>query len=284
MEQFPKSKDFKRLEQQVAQAAIFGGDKYASENMPDLLTMSEEELKNTYPEQYENYLSVLRANTEQLPATTRGFAIKIITEEGSYIAKAVESSFEGDIARKVADLGVGPKQLEALPGTMREEFIEGVPLLELSEKECTPEFMKQLGIQTAQNLNRLHENNILVNDQILTNDFGKSHFILDDKGEVRFIDFGASIDLTDYPNIPDEAVYSLMRTDPMAGFILPQITQENFKGEIQRYRDAILSQYPNKEMIIEAKDTQLLREGLSFLNQRLPNVGAFAEGIKETLD
>jgi len=35
---------------------------------------------------------------------------------------------------------------------MREEFIKGTPLLELPEEKCTPEFMKQLGIQTAQNL------------------------------------------------------------------------------------------------------------------------------------
>jgi len=284
MEQFPQQKNSDQLKQQIAQGAIFGGSEFMSKNMPDLLKMSEDELKTKYPEQYEDYLSVLRANKEELPATTRGFCVKITDGEKVYIAKALESSFEGGIAQKVADLNIGPKQFNALPGTMREEFIKGTPLLELPEEKCTPEFMKQLGIQTAQNLKKLHENDILVNDQILTNDLGKSHFILDENEKVRFIDFGASIDLKDYPRISDEAVYSLMRTDPMAGFVLYGISQEELPQKIQEYREVVLSQYPKKEDIINVKDTQLLHEGLSFLSRRLPNVNTFAQGIGEILN
>ena len=175
MEQFPKQKNQDQLQQQVAQAALFGGDKFASENMPDLLTMSEEELKSKYPDQYENYIAVLRAKKERLPATTRRFCIKITEGDKQYLSKAVESSFEPQIAQKAAELGVGPEQLESLPGTIREEFISGTPLLEISQDQCTPEFMERLGEETAQKIALLHKNNI----------FGKKKRILSQPDRVR---------------------------------------------------------------------------------------------------
>ncbi|MBP6925774.1 MAG: hypothetical protein KBC22_01805 [Candidatus Pacebacteria bacterium] len=280
MENFPKQKDSAQLERQAANGALFSGSRFMMDNMPNLLTLSEKELKENYPDHYQEYLTVLRSHKERLPATTRRFCIKINDTNTNYVVKALESSFEGEIAKRVADLKIGPEQFEALPGTIRELFIEGTPLLKLSPEEATPELMKDLGTQVAEHLETLHKNNILVNDQILTNDFGKSHLIIDESKKVKFVDFGASIDITEYPNISDEAVYSLMRTDPMAGFILPQITQENFKSEVQKYRDVILSQYPTKEAIVEIKDMQLLREGLHFLGQRMPNIQSFAQGVQ----
>jgi len=49
-----------------------------------------------------------------------------------------------------------------------------------------------------------------------------------------------------------------MRTDPMAGFVLYGISQEELPQKIQEYREVVLSQYPKKEDIINVKDTQVI--------------------------
>jgi hypothetical protein len=41
--------------------------------------------------------------------------------------------------------------------------------------------MKTLGVGFGQALKKLHDNNILYNEQLLTDDFGKSHIIIDKK-------------------------------------------------------------------------------------------------------
>jgi tRNA A-37 threonylcarbamoyl transferase component Bud32 len=292
MEKIPhhKPKTDQKIEQQIERHALFSGDQSVFWKSEDLLTLSVDEIKEKYPHDYQYYLEILRAPKERLRAQTRKFCFKVdmsqstSAEAGVFIIKSLESSFEKEIAEKVADLGIGPRQYNSLPSTLREEYIQGTPLLSIEKAKCTPEFMFQLGRNVAENMKKLHENNILVNDQILSDDMSKSHLVIDRENNVRFVDFGASIDITEYPNISDEAVYSLMRTDPMAGFILPHITQENFKNEVEKYRDVILSQYSTKEAIVEIKDMQLLREGLHFLGQRLPNIQSFAQGVQEVFN
>lgn len=286
MKEFPTPKSQDELQKQAAQTALYGGVE-VPESLPALLQMSEEELKVKYPQQYESYLSELRflsrAETEHIHVMTRRFCVKVTRGDEQFISKALESPFESDIAKRAAELGIGPKQLSALPGVVREEFIKGAPLLELSDEQCTPEFMERLGEETAQKITLLHENNILINDQILTDDLGKSHLILDENKEVRFIDFGAAVDLADYPNISDDAVYSLMRTDPLAVSRLLNMSREDLPSVVAEYRKGVLPHYPTKEDVIEWKDINLLREGLSFLSTRLPNVQAFAKGVARVL-
>ncbi len=209
--------------------------------------------------------------------------IKIEFSDISYMIKRLESNTEKDISQKASELGIGPKQFKTFEGYLNEEFIDGTPLLELDKEICTPEFMKSLGEKFAQNLKRLHENNILVNDQILTDDFGKSHMIIDTKGDVRFIDFGASISMENFPDFSDDEVLSLMRSDPfmvMKMWNFSNLSEEELKIEINGYRTHILSQYKTKKEFIDARDMQLLNEGLYFLSQRLPNVNFFVEGVK----
>ena len=62
---------------------------------------------------------------------------------------------------------------------------------------------------------------------------------------------------------------------------MAEMSDDETKEQIQGYRDAILSQYTTKEAIIQARDMQLLNEGLYFLQNRIPNVQSFIEGIKE---
>jgi len=61
---------------------------------------------------------------------------------------------------------------------------------------------------------------------------------------------------------------------------MKSLSKEELKTEIDGYRENILAQYKTKEDIINAKDMQLVNEGIYFLQNRLPNVSSFIEGIK----
>lgn len=300
MENF-KVKTKEELDSQLTEVESLVGNKIKPENRrAEVLSLSLDELKEKYPKEYQTYFSILKTeaqlahfpdienNNEKpkislLQAGARGICFKIDTLDSSHVIKPLESLAEKNISLKASTLGIGPKQFKTKEGYLHEEFIEGTPLLKLDEEKCIPEFMQNLGQKFIQALKKLHENNILVNDQILTDDFGKSHMIIDEKGEVRFIDFGASVDLNNFPNISDEAVVSLMRTDPFMAFRMHSMgdsSEEEQKNLIKGYRENILSQLKTKEDLIQMKDLQLLNEGLSFLHNRLPNVQSFIEGIK----
>ncbi len=209
--------------------------------------------------------------------------IKIEFSDISYMIKRLESNAEKNISKKASELGIGPKQFKTLEGYLNEEFIDGTPLLELDKEKCTPEFMKNIGEKFAQNLKVLHENNILVNDQILSDDNSKSHMIIEKEDTVRFIDFGASVSMENFPNFSDDEVLSLMRSDPfmvMKMLNFSNLSEEELNIETNGYRTHILSQYKTKKEFIDNRDMQLLNEGLYFLSQRLPNVNSFAEGVK----
>ena len=106
--------------------------------------------------------------------------------------------------------------------------------------------------------------------------------IIDTEGDVRFIDFGASVDMSKFPEISNEAVVSLMRTDPFMAFKMynfPRMSQSEKKNEIKGFREHVLFQFQTKEELIAWKDGQLLNEGLNFLQQRVPNVNSFYKGM-----
>jgi len=301
MENF-KIKTEEELDNQLDGVESLVGNRIKPENKrAEMLSLSLDELKQKYPKEYQTYLSVLKTEAQLahfpdienknekpmislLQAGARGICFKIDTLESSHVIKPLESLAEKDISSKASTLGIGPKQFKTKEGYLHEEFIEGTPLLNLDKEKCTPEFMENLGQKFTQVLKKLHENNILVNDQILTDDFGKSHMIIDQKGEVRFIDFGASVDLSDFPNVSDEAVISLIRTDPFMAFRMHSMmdsSEEEQKNLIKGYRENILSKLKTKNDLIQMKDLQLLNEGLSFLRERLPNVMSFIQGIKK---
>ncbi len=300
-----------QLDSQLGQAESFFRRTIRPESVrAELLTLDLAELKKRHPEQVRSYASFLQTeatllsfpdiaeslgdNAEKpkihvLPAGERRRAFRIDIPGGAHVIKSLESSGERALAERAAALGVeiGPKQFATKEGFLHEEFIEGTPLLQLDHAQCTPEFMEELGRNFMRALKTLHANDILVNDQILTNDMGKSHLIIDRAGRVRFIDFGAAVDLRDFPNLPDEAVLSLMRTDPYMSFNIRDILaapEEEQKERIDEYRAQILSAVPSKEALIDMKDTQLLNEGLYFLQDRLPNVASFIEGVKQELE
>jgi tRNA A-37 threonylcarbamoyl transferase component Bud32 len=301
MENF-KIKTKEELDKQLSGVESLVGNTIKPESVrSEMLSLSLDELKEKYPKEFQTYLSILKTEAKLLhfpdienknekprisllQAGARGICFKIDTLDSSHVIKPLESLAEKDISSKASTLGIGPKQFKTKEGYLHEEFIEGIPLLKIEKEKCTPEFMENLGQKFAHALKKLHENNILVNDQILTDDFSKSHMIIDKNEEVRFIDFGASVDLSNFPNITDEEVVSLMCTDPFMSFRMHggiDSPEEEQKDLIKGYRENILSQIKTKEDIIQIKDKQLLNEGLYFLRERLPNVQSFIEGIKK---
>lgn len=299
MEKF-KIKTSEELENQLNKVeSFFGQNIEPKSTREEMLSLSLDELKERYPKQYQSYLNVLQTEAQilnfpdipegsepkikVLPTGAREYAFKIIFPDGAHVIKPLESLAEKNSAEIASELGVGPRQFKTKEGYLHEEFIEGTLVSKLDEKKCTPEFMENLGQKFVQALNKLHEKNILVNDQILVDDFGKSHMIIDGNGEVRFIDFGASVDISNFPDITDEEVMSLMRTDPFMMFRMSNMlnsSEEEKKTEIKGYREHILSQFKTKEDIIQMKDTQLLNEGLHFLRNHLPNMQFFIKGIQ----
>lgn len=297
-----KMKTREELDKQLGGVESLIGNTIKPENIrAEMLSLSLDELKEKYPKEYQTYYSILKTEARLahfpdieegiekpkislLRAGARGICFKIDTIDSSHVIKPLESLAEKEISSKASILGIGPKQFKTKDGYLHEEFIDGTPLLDIEDKKCTPEFMYDIGQKFAKALKKLHENNILVNDQILADDFGKSHMIIDKNEEVRFIDFGASVNLSNFPNITDEEVMSLIRTDPFRSFGIfndSNISEEEQKNLIKEYRENILSQVKTKENLVQMKDEQLLNEGLYFLKNRLPNVHFFIEGIKK---
>jgi len=223
---------------------------------------------------------------ESINANTRGRGFKATFKDGAYITKPLENSEEVKIAKAMAEIGVGPEQFESLPGYITEQFAEGVAVSKLAPERCTPEFMQELGAKIAEAIKKVHDKGILINDQLLADDFSKSHTIVGADGKICFIDFGASIDLNDYPNISDEAVRLIMRSDGIASMSLGMATPENIGGIISDYRNRRLSLCKTKKEVIARYDGQLLNEGLSFLSDRIGHdaVVAMISGIKAAGD
>ena len=135
-----------------------------------------------FPEIYERiYIKKEVPQLYTMGTGTRASAVKIHFADRSYIVKFMESSAEIPMSAKAGKLGVGPQQFTSLNNYLTEEFIDGTPLLELDKDTCTAEYMKTLGVKFGKALKALHDNDILCNDQLLTNDFGKSHTIIDKK-------------------------------------------------------------------------------------------------------
>ena len=227
-----------------------------------------------------------RRFNEVSPISTgaRERALKVSFGSEAFVIKTLENDEESKIAQIASDLDVGPKQVESIKGFLTEEWVEGDLIKKIDPEKCTSEYMESLGKKVGINIKKLHEKNIVINDQLLRDDFGKCHTIMKDDGDIRFIDFGASVDLSNFPDLKDEEILCLMRSDPFASMSLHGISSdEQLAAAIKRYKDNLLSNFKNKEDLMKSRDYQLLNEGIGFLGHVLPNMDSFVKGIQETL-
>jgi tRNA A-37 threonylcarbamoyl transferase component Bud32 len=225
--------------------------------------------------------SVERPVVEVINAGTRSKVIRASFDDGAYIIKSLENSQEPAVAKLMAELGVGPEQFPSIDGYITEKFVEGQAVNQIEPAKCTPEYMAELGSLIGETVKKIHEQGILINDQLLSDDFGKSHTIIGPDGKISFVDFGASVDLNDFPNISDEAVGLIIRSDAFASFNLGMLSQQDLPAFVERYKQNLISQYKTKEEVIDRYDGQLINEGFSFLSQRVPNVSSLVGGFRK---
>lgn len=218
-----------------------------------------------------------------LPTQGRRTGLKVAFADQAFAVKTLENSKELEIANIAEELKVGPKQFESIPNHLTEEFIEGSLIAKLDAKTCTLEFMENLGRQIGEGIKKMHGRNIVLNDQLLRDDFGKCHTIVSESGEARFIDFGAAVDLSDYPNLTEEQFWLLMRSDGWASMGMHGLSGDELTAAVKRYGENLVSQFPNKESLMMARDYGLINEGLGFISYHLPNVDSLARGIREVL-
>ena len=222
-----------------------------------------------------------RPVVETLRTGTRGNALKVSFEDCAYVIKQIENSNEPTIVARLAEIGIGPEQHESLKGYITETFIEGTAINQLKSERCTPEFMEEIGVKIGKAIKRIHENGILINDQLFSDDMGKSHTIISPSGEVTFIDFGASVDLAEFPVISDEATYLIMRSTFAGAFGLRSAhSDDEALAMVVDFREKILSEYTADEAM-KLYDGQLINEGFGFLNARIPNVDDMAKAYLE---
>jgi len=225
--------------------------------------------------------SVERPVVEVINAGTRSKVIKAAFDDGAYIIKSLENSLEPAVAKMMAELGVGPEQYPSIDGYITEGFVEGQAVNQIESAKCTPEYMAELGYLIGETVKKIHEKGILINDQLLSDDFGKSHTIIGPDGKICFVDFGASVDLNGFPNISDEAVRLIIRSDAFASFNLGMLSEQDLPAFVERYKQNLISQYKTKEEVIDRYDGQLINEGFSFLSQRVPNVSSLVGGFRK---
>ncbi|MEI6850876.1 MAG: hypothetical protein WCK26_02835 [Candidatus Saccharibacteria bacterium] len=218
---------------------------------------------------------------ETLRTGTRGNALKVSFEDCAYVIKQIENSNEPVVIAQLAEIGIGPEQHESLSGYITETFVEGTAINQLEAERCTPEFMEEIGVKIGEAIKQIHAKSILINDQLFSDDMGKSHTIIGPNGEVTFIDFGASVDLAEFPAISDEATYLIMRSTFAGAFGLRSAhNDDEALAMVVDFREKVLSEYTADEAI-KLYDGQLINEGFGFLNARIPNVDEMAKAYLE---
>ena len=223
-----------------------------------------------------------RPVVEMLYTGTRGEGLKVSFEDCSYVIKSIENSKEPVVAAQMAEMGIGPEQHESLAGYITETFVEGTQINHLNPDRCTPEFMTEIGRKVGDAIKRIHEKGILINDQLFSDDMGKSHTVIGPNGEVTFIDFGASVDLADYPDLSDEAAYLILRST-FAGALGLRNAHNDDEALVMvaNFREKVLSEYTAEEAM-KLYDGQLINEGFAYLSDHIPNIEAMATGYLAT--
>ena len=144
--------------------------------------------------------------------------------------------------------------------------------------------MECWGRQIGLGIKKLHEKNILINEQLLRNNSSDSHTIVTPESSVRFIDFGRSVDVSKFPELSNEDTYTLLQTDPFGTMHIGDKSGEDLVNELHEYLSFLKQKYASKEDLIQDRDNLLTEEGLISLGQILPNVDSLRTGIMSVLE
>jgi len=232
-----------------------------------------------FPEVFQRLRSGQNLPSLEFSGRARGMVAILRFEDRSIVIKPLQSSREDQIARIAGEIGVGPAQLESLPGYLTEEFVPGTFFTELPEDRLTDEFLAGVGSNVGGMLRRLHKADIYYNDVTFSDPRGRSHLLVDSDGSCRLIDFGISVMLDRHPAFEREEVHNFVRTLPMYRL---------FRGmaEDESHMDHFLEDYAQKlvessKPDITSRDLVFAREGLNMAAGRMGDriVGPVREGF-----
>jgi tRNA A-37 threonylcarbamoyl transferase component Bud32 len=213
-----------------------------------------------FPEVFQRLRSGQDLPKLEFSGRARGMVAILGFTDRSIVIKPLQNSREDEIARIAGEIGVGPVQLESLPGYLTEEFVPGTFFTELPADQLTDDFLAGVGSTLGDMMRRLHEAGIYYNDVTFSDPRGRSHLLVQPDGSCRLIDFGISLMLDRHPNMDREEVHNFVRTLPM---------YRVFRGmaEDEAHVDHFLDDYAAK--LAAASKPEITSRDLSFAEQGL---------------
>jgi hypothetical protein len=198
------------------------------------------------------------------------------------VIKPVQSNREPEIAQIASELEVGPKQYRSLDGFLTEQFVDADLFPRLKGDRTSADNMYVLGMRMGDILTKLHSKEIYYNDTTLTDDLGRSHYIVPKTTPAILFDYGVALKLDKHPDLSDEEVFNFAQTITYVKMNLAMNSSEKqVRAVIEQYK--LRLKKITKEQIM-ARDVEFIEEGLRFADYRLGNHVAepFSKGFKET--
>ena len=233
-----------------------------------------------FPEVYERLLSGQGAPSVHFSGRTRGRVAILRCADRTIVIKPLQNNREEQIAHTAGEIGVGPVQLESLPGYLTEEFVPGTFFTELPENRLADNFLSGVGSTLGDMLLRLHQADVYYNDVSFSDRAGRSHLIVSADGSCRLIDFGISLMLDRHPHMDREEVHNFVRTLPM---------YRVFRGmaEDESHVDRFLGEYAEKlaaatKSEITSRDWVFAQQGLNMAARHLGDriIGPVQQGLE----
>ena len=113
-----------------------------------------------FPEVFQRLRSGQDIPKLEFSGRARGMVAILGFADRSIVIKPLQNRREDEIARIAGEIGVGPAQLESLPGYLTEEFVPGAFFTELPEDQLTDDFLERVGSTLGGMLRRLHQADI----------------------------------------------------------------------------------------------------------------------------
>jgi tRNA A-37 threonylcarbamoyl transferase component Bud32 len=213
-----------------------------------------------FPEVFQRLRSGQEIPRLEFSGRARGMVAILGFADRSIVIKPLQNRREDEIARTAGEIGIGPAQLESLPGYLTEEFVPGTFFTELPEDQLTDDFLEGVGSTLGDMLRRLHQADIYYNDVTFSDPRGRSHLLVQANGSCRLIDFGISLLLDRHPRLGREEVHNFVRTLPM---------YRVFRGmaEDEAHVDRFLEEYAAK--LAAASKSEITSRDLAFAEQGL---------------
>ena len=131
-------------------------------------------------------------------------AVRFEKDGEIFFIKSIQTENERKIAELADRIGIGPEQLPTLDGFVTEKSVSGSFFNQLPDQLRNKQAMRKIGENIGIALKKLHDSEIAFNDCMLLDDYGHSHLAIDLDYEVKFIDFGNSLMLSEVENPSEE--------------------------------------------------------------------------------